>query len=159
MASKLTEPPFSRPKFALISFGAPRVGNAWFARQYKQTVKDSLCIVTEMDPFPYLPAKCDPVNTEICIKSDGFVDISRKNTRTKAQLDHAKKAVTGSDRKSTSYDFSEMQLHSMGHLEGYYFDIISHTVQKFFDKEAKERGHAKRVVRSLPVPNMCSESP
>lgn len=167
-----------KPKVAMISFGAPKVGLAVFAKIYNATVPTSLRVNNEDDPVTRIPPFYTHTDGEIVVQSTGDMDLDgksfhksskpRKSTQsakptirsrgldsvTETSVVEVHDSATESDGSSSG---GSGRLNVVSHLQPRYYENIKAAVSNFFFEDMKNRGRPLRILRASELRNRLSK--
>lgn len=153
-----------KPKVSMLSFGAPKVGTAAFARLYDQTIPSSFRVINGDDPITRVPPLYTHTGGEIVVQSSGGLDVDGKT------LQSARPTIRSRDQPvvrsrgigvdapqvnavvlESSDDSSDCGIRVVSHLQPRYFENIKAAVSQFFKEDMEERGRPIRILRATRV--------
>ena len=141
------------PKVGMMNFGAPRLGNEDFVRNYNQTVDKSLRVVNSTDLVHFLP----PIlyahtKYEVLLQINGEVSIEGKNFQSGDvgnDVQNVEDEFKDDGKVIRARAFAGMSVRT--HMQPYYYEIVKAAVDKFFKKDVKMRGRPMRITKAPEI--------
>ena len=133
----------------MMNFGAPRVGNAEFAKLYNETVSESLRIINSTDLVHFLPPVFyQHTKYEVEVQADGEVIVGGKTVQAGMV---ATRDLGGGEENVQLVDRAFNRVNVASHLQPYYFKLVQAAVSKFFQTDREMRGRPMRVLRTREI--------
>lgn len=153
-----------KPKVSMLSFGAPKVGTAAFARLYNQSILSSFRVINGDDPITRVPPLYTHTGGEILVQSSGSLDFDGKTLQTAKQSVRStghpvvrSRGIGAAPQANavvleSSDDSSEGgRINVASHLQPRYFENIKAAVSRFYKEDMKDRGRPMRILRATRV--------
>ena len=144
---------FVGPKVGMMNFGAPRVGNDGFVRNYNQTVDKSLRVVNSTDLVHFLPPIIySHTKYEVLLQINGEVTLEGKNFQSGNIADDVQNIedeFKDDGKVIRARAFAGMSVRT--HMQPYYYEIVKAAVDKFFKKDVKMRGRPMRITKTKEI--------